>query len=91
MKHTLDIVIMLRLETRGVAQFGLARLHGVQEAGGSNPLTPTSFKRLLRHYIHSGQVIEKSDKPFYLTHQFTHVPLNLDLRKSRHYVNLPLT
>jgi HEPN domain-containing protein len=41
LKHTLDIVIMLRLDTRGVAQFGLARLHGVQEAGGSNPLTPT--------------------------------------------------
>jgi hypothetical protein len=34
---------MLRLDERGVAQFGLARLHGVQEAGGSNPLTPTSF------------------------------------------------
>ena len=44
LKHTLDIVIMLRLERRGVAQFGLARLHGVQEAGGSNPLTPTSSK-----------------------------------------------
>ena len=26
---------------RGVAQSGLARLHGVQEVGGSNPLAPT--------------------------------------------------
>ena len=27
---------------RGVAQSGLARLHGVQEVGGSNPLAPTN-------------------------------------------------
>jgi hypothetical protein len=26
---------------RGVAQFGLACLHGVQEVGGSNPPAPT--------------------------------------------------
>ena len=26
---------------RGVAQTGVARLHGVQEVGGSNPLAPT--------------------------------------------------
>ena len=75
---------MLRLETRGVAQFGLARLHGVQEAGGSNPLTPTSLKRFLRRPIYSGQVIDESDKPFYLPHQLAHIPLNLDLRESRH-------
>jgi hypothetical protein len=28
---------------RGVAQTGVARLHGVQEVGGSNPLAPTLF------------------------------------------------
>ncbi len=32
---------------RGVAQSGLARLHGVQEVGGSNPLAPTSLYFIL--------------------------------------------
>ena len=33
-----------RIESRGVAQLGLARLLGVQEVEGSNPSAPTIFK-----------------------------------------------
>ena len=32
---------IITVRCRGVAQSGLARLHGVQEVGGSNPLAPT--------------------------------------------------
>lgn len=33
--------LLKRIFSRGVAQPGLRRMHGVHENGGSNPLTPT--------------------------------------------------
>ncbi len=37
-----------------MAQSGLARLHGVQEVRGSNPLTPTSNRGYIDHLHRAG-------------------------------------